>query len=97
MRVSPSQFHPNSNELAAFGRGPLAGNVWRKVEVHAADCEACCESLASLPDDRLMQSLRAVHGSTEETCAFHSTDVTGVALPSLGLARSHTPCVCRLQ
>jgi serine/threonine protein kinase len=85
--------HPDPVRLAAFGRGALDRGEMTQIATHLAACESCCEVLCTLPDDELVDRLRAsqkVQGwnaasggdpsvAATATVAF---DQTGFSVPS---------------
>jgi hypothetical protein len=50
--------HPAAERLSAFGLGQLDATEAAEIEQHVAACAACCQTLWSLPDDRLVAVLR---------------------------------------
>src|SRR5215472_7255119 len=50
--------HPGTEQLCAFGLGQLDAAEAAEIERHVAGCAACCQTLWSLPDDRLVAVLR---------------------------------------
>jgi serine/threonine protein kinase/putative intracellular protease/amidase len=61
--------HPSRAELAAFALGRLPQQQAAEVERHVAGCEACCRVLRAVPDDTLVESLRASLQSSETETA----------------------------
>jgi len=50
--------HPGAEQLSAFGLGQLDPVKAAEVERHVKSCTVCCQTLWSLPDDRLVSLLR---------------------------------------
>jgi hypothetical protein len=50
--------HPGTAQLSAFGLGQLDAAEAAAIERHVAGCSACCQTLWTLPDDRLVNLLR---------------------------------------
>jgi anti-sigma factor RsiW len=50
--------HPDAEQLSAFGLGQLDPAQASEVENHIQSCSVCCQTLWSLPDDRLVSLLR---------------------------------------
>jgi anti-sigma factor RsiW len=50
--------HPTGEILKRFAQGRLGDSEMTVVERHLEGCEACCQSLQELPDDRLVGLLR---------------------------------------
>ncbi len=50
--------HPGAEQLSAFGQGELDPAEAAKIENHVLSCTVCCQTLCSLPDDRLVVLLR---------------------------------------
>ncbi len=60
------QFHPSRRDLDAFAQGRLPPQVMEEVERHVATCDSCCQQLATVPDDTLLQLAREA-----ATLTFH--------------------------
>ncbi len=56
--VDNNLVHPGSEQLSAFGLGQLDPVKAAEVERHVKACTVCCQTLWSLPDDRLVSLLR---------------------------------------
>ncbi len=52
------QAHPTSAELRGFAQGRLPPGAMAQVESHVATCDSCCQQLAKMPDDTLVQLAR---------------------------------------
>jgi serine/threonine protein kinase len=50
--------HPATEQLSAFGLGQLNSAEAEEVENHIKSCTVCCQTLWSLPDDRVVSLLR---------------------------------------
>jgi formylglycine-generating enzyme required for sulfatase activity len=86
--------HPKIEKLAAFGVGRLSEADSQEIELHLADCEACRQKLADVPDDALVHllqgsgSLGPVPASDTQAALSASTDTDAAtrtgesALPS---------------
>jgi uncharacterized protein (TIGR03067 family) len=61
--------HPAPNQLAAFRLGKLDEDELDDIERHVAECDSCCRSLKSLPDDSFISLVRL---STSATLAHDS-------------------------
>src|SRR5262245_66552099 len=79
-----TDWHPTTEQLAAFDRGQLPAAKWENVERHVAGCAACCRSLESVPDDALTALLKVSAGRA------HTPDVPGDDTRVLG-DRDDTP------
>lgn len=66
-----TQSHPTSQQLAAFGLGQLPPEESARVERHVATCDTCCRALAAVPDDTLIERLRAGDTPTHAEVAGH--------------------------
>jgi uncharacterized protein (TIGR03067 family) len=62
--------HPAPKQLAAFRLGKLDDYELEDIERHVAECDSCCRSLKSLPDDSFISLVRQ---STSTTIAHGST------------------------
>src|SRR5262249_51543388 len=62
--------HPAPKQLAAFRLGKLDEQELEDIERHVAECDSCCRSLKSLPDDSFISLVRQ---STSTTQAHDST------------------------
>ncbi len=51
--------HPSSEQLLAFGQGRLDPTASGAIERHIESCETCCQVLRSVPNDTLVDVLRA--------------------------------------
>jgi serine/threonine protein kinase len=51
--------HPHPDELRAFLEGRLSGAVQERVERHIEVCSDCCDQLRLIPEDSLVNRLRA--------------------------------------
>src|SRR5437879_4766380 len=51
--------HPDRDRLAAFASGRLDDRDSAEIEAHLADCDDCRVVLESLPEDSLVDQLRA--------------------------------------
>lgn len=51
--------HPTSDQLVAFSRGDLNDAVDREIEKHLEECDSCCDTLNSLPEDTFVAALRS--------------------------------------
>src|SRR3954469_14774833 len=51
--------HPVPDRLAAYASGRMSPAEMDEIERHLASCEACCRALPDLPEDTLMELLRA--------------------------------------
>lgn len=58
MNKSPAA-HPSTDDLVAFAHGRLHAEQSENIESHVADCDSCCEFLKRVPDDGLLNQLRA--------------------------------------
>lgn len=52
--------HPAFEQLAAFDQGKLRTGPWTVIARHILECDACCQKLETVPDDELVQFVRAV-------------------------------------
>ena len=50
--------HPPEDQLRAFAQGTLPAADFERVEAHLAECDRCCETLASQPDGTLLELAR---------------------------------------
>lgn len=76
--------HPGAEELSAFGLGQLEPAEAAEVERHINFCTVCCQTLWSLPDDRLVALLRQAFPKApalEATSIFPSIVPQGPQLP----------------
>jgi serine/threonine protein kinase len=77
--------HPGTEQLSAFGLGQLDPAEAAEVERHVNSCTVCCQTLWSLPDDRLVALLRQAFPETppasEATSAFPAAAPQGAQLP----------------
>jgi serine/threonine protein kinase len=83
--------HPGSEKLSAFGLGQLDPSKAAEVERHVQSCSVCCQTLWSLPDDRLVTLLRQAFPkssdfgtpppASEATSAFPALAPQGPQLP----------------
>ena len=55
-------FHPDLGQLAAFDLGQLTSAQSSTIEDHISRCETCRQQLEALPDDPLVELLRACAG-----------------------------------
>jgi serine/threonine protein kinase len=74
-----STSHPSLERLAAFDRGRLSPTDWEEVERHLTTCDVCCQQLESLPDDMLLQLMRAAACPARDTPSRRD-DSTGVSI-----------------
>ena len=59
------QTHPTPDQLAAFGAGKLNAVESDEIELHLAECDACCQTLKELPEsDTLVALLRDPEADT---------------------------------
>lgn len=56
--------HPCEADLAAYGRGQCDDGLEQEIERHILQCETCCQTLLSIPDDPLLERL----GQRVATC-----------------------------
>ncbi len=56
--------HPDLEMLTAFINGQLPESEQSRVESHVMECEICVEALRSVPEDELLNRIRAVDTST---------------------------------
>src|SRR5260370_29643869 len=56
--------HPAPKQLAAFRLGKLDEQELEDIERHGAECDSCCRSLKSLPDDSFISIVRLSTGTT---------------------------------
>src|SRR5271154_2536651 len=61
---------PAPEKLAAFRLGKLGEAGSGEIERHVADCDSCCRSLKTLPDDSFVSLVRQ---ATDTTMANDST------------------------
>ncbi|HEY7309418.1 MAG TPA: serine/threonine-protein kinase [Gemmataceae bacterium] len=74
--------HPGTEQLCAFGLGQLDAAKAAEIESHVAGCAVCCQTLWSLPDDRLVAVLRqAFHEPPHVGRAPETTTVLPAAAP----------------
>ncbi len=68
MPVAPEVAHPDPATLSRFGLGQLPPEERETVEAHVANCEECCERLASVsPDSLVGLAQEAMAGPTSGT------------------------------
>jgi serine/threonine protein kinase len=81
--------HPSVEQLAAFRLGKIDSPHLAEIERHVSECDTCCQTLRSLPDDTLISLVRecaAVSAMDAETphrpggptCTHLSPDVSAV-------------------
>jgi uncharacterized protein (TIGR03067 family) len=56
--------HPAPKQLAAFRLGKLDAYELEDIERHVAECDSCCRSLKSLPDDSFISLVRQSNSTT---------------------------------
>ncbi len=82
--VDRSLVHPGIEQLRAFGLGQLDPTEAAEVERHVQSCTGCCQTLWTLPDDRLVALLRQAFPDppvSEATSAFPSVAPQATQLP----------------
>jgi serine/threonine protein kinase len=63
----PTCLHPSTEQLAAFARDGLSEDGIVEVEAHLAECDRCCEAIATLPADDFLSRLRTIYaGATPQ-------------------------------
>jgi hypothetical protein len=82
--------HPGAEQLSAFGLGQLDPAEAVEVENHIKSCTVCCQTLWTLPDDRLVSLLRQAFTeppdagtpppSSEATTGFSTAEPQGPRL-----------------
>src|SRR5947208_147151 len=75
MNASPG-IHPNVERLKAYGLGRLDPESASQIEQHVATCPTCCDSLVTVPDDKLVSLLRSAVSSPTERNADASSMLT---------------------
>ena len=70
--------HPGSEQLSAFGLGQLDPVKAAEVEHHVQACSVCCQTLCSLPDDRLVSLLRQAFSKPPDAGAPPALEATGI-------------------
>jgi serine/threonine protein kinase len=68
--------HPDRSRLAAFLNGQLSETELTAIAKHVGHCDACCGLLRSIPDDPLVERLRAAADlqSLEDLANFSAPD-----------------------
>jgi serine/threonine protein kinase len=82
--VDNNLVHPGAERLSAFGLGQLDSAEAAEVERHVKACTVCCQTLWSLPDDRLVSLLRQAFSKLpvlEATSVLPSATPQGPELP----------------
>jgi hypothetical protein len=83
--VDNNLVHPGSEQLSAFGLGQLDSAEAAEVERHVKACTVCCQTLWSLPDDRLVSLLRQAFSEPPDAMpsppALEATSVLPSATP----------------
>src|SRR5262245_28414649 len=69
--------HPSLGQLAAFDQGQLRPAERAAVERHLVACDACCQVLEGVPDDRLVSLLRAAAGRSTLPSVAHAANTGG--------------------
>ena len=88
--------HPNLENLTAFGLGNLPDEDSQEIETHLTDCEDCRMKLSEVPDDALIDLLRA--SAAEDSALAFETQAARSKLSSdtdlvTRFGESSTPCV----
>jgi len=81
--------HPTLEQLAAFVHGRLDPTAQAEVESHVAECAECCRRLESVPNDTLVERLRA--GNTQASLASVSAPPDEAAVTGIPAALAHHP------
>ena len=55
--IFPNGVHPSADELRAYGSGRLAADHHAEIERHIAECETCCQFVATALEDTLQRKL----------------------------------------
>lgn len=83
--ATTTQPHPTWETLRLFGLGMLPVEERESVERHIEECAACCESLAAMPNDTVLDRLRA--GTTATFMPGEAPPTVSVASPVAGVPR----------
>jgi putative intracellular protease/amidase len=67
--------HPSPQTLAAFALGRLGPREQAETERHVAGCDRCCQALRGVPNDTLLERLRAGNTSPDAPAAPAATDI----------------------
>ena len=62
----PASKHPDGQQLADYGLGRLEPTESGEIERHVASCDSCCETLAKLTSDTLLELVRATGATTTD-------------------------------
>lgn len=84
--------HPEEDVLSAFGLGKLPLDQARKVEVHIAECESCCQTLLDLQSDTFAELVRSANA--DKTICFDQKaqpDDTASHVPNASDHRTGVP------
>jgi hypothetical protein len=75
--------HPSAEQLSAFGLGQLDAVEAAEIERHVAGCSVCCQTLWSLPDDRLVTLLRQAFTAPSEATALLPSTAPSSSAPQV--------------